>query len=136
MNMRILKIDNCPTLSGKSSLTYHLGVTAKSDIHIRVFANTGGGYFSQEWIAWKAIQTALKKLPADKSLTSMALIPLFKGKSANTPGFLLAVLRNEGLVEGDAKPFLDRIDALVASDVELEVEEPVKKKAVKALSHG
>ena len=62
----ILKTATCPTLSNKSTLTYHLGCDSKNALFLRVHANTGGGFFSREWIAWKAIQTALEKHPKDR----------------------------------------------------------------------
>ena len=59
--IRVLKIASCPSLSGRSSLTYHLGISPDSDIKLRVFANSGGGFFSREWISLKAIQQILEK---------------------------------------------------------------------------
>lgn len=59
--VRILSVQSCPTISGKSKLTYHLGV-ADSEIQIRLYANSGGGFFSKEWISLKAI---LRTVPAN-----------------------------------------------------------------------
>ena len=33
------------------------------EIYLRVHSNTGGGFFSQEWISLRDILTALKKRP-------------------------------------------------------------------------
>ncbi|MER2513539.1 MAG: hypothetical protein ABTQ25_14165 [Nitrosomonas ureae] len=97
-DIRILKVATCPSLSGKSTLTYQIGCTAESDIHFRIVANTGGGFFSKEWIALNAILQAFEKKATDKSIVSLLLYPLFQGKSLNTPAFLLAALKQEGLV--------------------------------------
>lgn len=35
-SIRILKKANCPTLSGKSKLTYHIGCTADSEIYLSI----------------------------------------------------------------------------------------------------
>ena len=126
--MRILKVATCPTSSGKTTLTYHIGCTTDKDIQFRVVANTGGGLFSPEWISLSAIQPAFEQAPFP--LTSYPLINLYQGKSTNTPAFLMAVLKNEGLVrnlEGkirgyeilDAKPFLEEMNALMATDIDL-----------------
>lgn len=126
--MRNLKIASCPTSSGRATLTYHIGCSTDKDINFRVVANTGGGLFSPEWISLSAIQSAFGQAPFP--LTSFPLIGLYLGKSTNTPAFLMAVLKNEGLVrnlEGkirgyeilDAKPFLDEMNALMASDIDL-----------------
>ena len=97
-SIRILKKANCPTLSGKSTLTYHVGFAGVSDIYLRIHANDGGSYFSQEWVAWNDIRNALEKVPKDQPITSIVLYRRFKGKSVNTPALLLAVLKHEGLL--------------------------------------
>jgi len=97
-SVRILKAGNCPSLSGKSTLTYHIGCNAESGILLRVVDNTGGGFFSKEWISLNTIFQAFDRKAVDKPIISLLLYPLFQGKSLNTPAFLLAVLRQEGLV--------------------------------------
>lgn len=100
-NFPILKVDSCPSLTGKSTLTYHIGSNAESVILLRVHANTGGGYFSKEWVSFGVIQQALEK--QTKPFTSMLLKPLFNGKSSNTPAFLLAVLKHVGVIKDSEK---------------------------------
>ena len=95
--IRIIKTATCQSISGKSTLTYNIGCTPKSNVSICILSNTGGGYFSNEWVSLNAIQHALEK--SNKQITSTILQPLFRGKSANTPAFLLAVLKHEGLVQ-------------------------------------
>lgn len=94
--MRIVKIGQCPSLTGKSNLTYHLGCDAKSELYIRIWGNDGGGLFGTEWVAWSRIEPVLE---TEEPIVSKTLRPLFKGRSANTPGFVLAVLRAEGVIE-------------------------------------
>jgi hypothetical protein len=96
--MRVLTTGTCDTLSGSSRLNYHVGCMPDGEIYLRVHGNTGGGFFSQEWIALQDILTALEKRPDGKPITSLLLNPLFRGKSVNTPAFLLAVLLHEKLV--------------------------------------
>ena len=93
--MRVLSTGTCETLSGSSKLTYHIGCMPDGEIYLRVHGNTGGGFFSQEWISLQDILTALKKRPDGRPITSILLNPLFRGRSANTPGFLMAVLLHE-----------------------------------------
>ncbi len=97
-DIRILKVATCPSLSGKSTLTYQIGCNAESDIQFRVIANTGGGFFSKEWITLDTILEAFNERKKDKPIVSLLLYPLFQGKSLNTPAFLLAALKQEGLV--------------------------------------
>ena len=110
-DIRILKIGSCLSVSGKSTLTYHIGCTADGEIHLRVFANTAAGFFSQEWLPLKAIDQVLIK--AGSHFTSFALQPLFRGKSQNNTAFLLAVLLREGLVARatDKKRCYEKLDA-------------------------
>ncbi|WP_295624062.1 hypothetical protein [uncultured Nitrosomonas sp.] len=97
-DIRILKVATCPSLSGKSTLTYQIACNAESDIQFRIVANTGGGFFSKEWITLDTILEAFNERKGDKPIVSLLLYPLFQGKSLNTPAFLLAVLKQEGLV--------------------------------------
>jgi hypothetical protein len=139
--IRILKAGSCSSRSGKSTLTYHIGCSAESDIHFRVYTNTGSGYFSREWLALNTILELLAKV--GKSFTSFNLQPLFRGKSVNTPAFLLAVLVEEGLVKPSEKKrcyelaepsaFMDKIKPLIDSKTSLNDDDkpvkPLKKKA-------
>ena len=143
LSMRIIKIASCPTCSGKAKLIYHFGCNEDKQVYIRIVANSGGGFFSDEWIKLADIRAALDSAPFP--VTSFPLIKLFIGKSVNTPGFLLAVLKHEGLVkllEGkirgyeklDPAPFMLELDKLVSSDVNLKAESvPTIKKISPAL---
>ncbi len=99
--IRILKIGTCQNLSGKSELGYHIGHSPDSAICFRVVSNSGGGFFSAEWVSLLAIQKAIEEAP--KPITSYALARLFPGKSVNTPGYLHAILLAEGLVQRDTE---------------------------------
>jgi len=77
-------------------------------------------------VPWPILQPALEA----PQVTAGALrrAGVCKGKSANTPGFILAVLKAEGLVEAveggchrkaDPGPFLDAVEALVAAGIAL-----------------
>jgi hypothetical protein len=95
--IRILKKGSCSSITGKSKLTYQVGTDEDAALYVRITGNTGAGFFSDEWVPVKAIEEALSKDP--ENVTSLLLFKLFKGKSVNTPAFLLAALRNEGVVE-------------------------------------
>jgi hypothetical protein len=146
--MRVLATGTCDTLSGSSKLTYHIGSTPDGEIYIRVHGNTGGGFFSQEWVALQDIIRALEKRPAGKPITSILLNPLFRGKSVNTPAFLLAVLLHEKLVRSmqgklrrhelmDPSVFTEKVEKLMASGTQAKGKSggntakkaPIKKKS-------
>ncbi len=76
-DIRILKVGSCASVSGKSTLTYHIGCAAESDIQFRVYDNTGAGFFSKEWLS---LNTILELLPkGGQSFTSFNLQPLLRG---------------------------------------------------------
>lgn len=142
---RILKIATCPSLSGKSSLKYHIARTADGDILFRVFENSAAGLFSREWISLKAIGDAFSKVQAGKTITSFELFPLFKGRSQNTPSFMFAALYAEGLVErsgedqrryecANSEPFMQEVAGLMASNVDLASPELPSKPGAKAIA--
>ena len=97
--IQVLKEATCPTSSGKSTLGYQIGADNTEAIHLKVSSNDGGGFFSNEWVALADIQTALQTWPEDQGITSMTFRKIFRGKSANTPGFLIAILVAAGLLE-------------------------------------
>lgn len=134
-SLRILKIASCPSLSGQSSLTYHLGCNAESEIHFRIFANSSSGYFSQEWVSADSIGKALGE---SINITSFTLQSIYVGKSQNNGGFLLAALFSEGLVNrssdnerqyqlGNPDAFNAEVKALMESSVALDPDAKPKK---------
>lgn len=134
--MRILKVENCPSLSGKSTLTYQIGCTPEAEIQFRIITNTGTGFFSNEWVSLEAM---LQSFAGKPSFTSAVLYPLFRGKSVNTHGFMLAVLRHEGLVKAQGRNetyveptgYMDALRALVDSPIADDKPKKVAKKTTK-----
>jgi hypothetical protein len=104
--LRILRIANCGSLSGRSTLTYHIGVieatspatsdNATQDIQLRLFANTAKGYFCKDWVSMALIDLLLSEAKSFSSGDVQRLF--FQGKSVNSGGFVLAALRHEGLI--------------------------------------
>ena len=82
------------TVSQKSVLTYHIGKDEEANQYIRIWVNSGNGYFSNEWIPVSRILEILAKHKAEP-FTSRILDELFTGKSVNSASFLGAVLLNE-----------------------------------------
>ena len=130
MPFRIVKIGTCSTLSGRSQLTYHVGNDAELDLHIRVVQNSGNGQFNSNWVSLSEIKKLLTSHPADKPMTSSAMLPVFRSKSSNSPAFLFATLLAEGLVTsgkekdsgyllGDIEAFKQAMSALIASGTDL-----------------
>ncbi len=117
-----IKKSTCNSLEGKATLTYRVGTDNTSALHWQIYSNTGGGFFSDEWVPFKVIHKALTDWEKERPITSMALRSVFKkGKSVNTPAFLMASLVKEGILErvegkkrqfqlGDVKAFLAAVE--------------------------
>jgi len=101
---------------------------ADSTIHLRITKNDGGGFFSDEWIAFDDVYQILKKRSEDSPIMSHFISPLLKGKSANTSGFFLGIFKHLKLIRPlpkkkrlhellDPGPFLDQVEKLTASPV-------------------
>ena len=135
-----IKTGNCSSRSGKSKLTYLIGADSSSEIHFRINGNTGNGFFNNDWVPLEIILELLTK--AGGAFTSYALHPLLKGKSNNTPAFLIASLLEEGIIHrsvsekrcyelGEVSVFMAKIKPLLESKTVIEKEsKPSKKKPV------
>ena len=131
-----IKTGNCSSRSGKSKLTYLIGADSDSDIHFRIHGNTGNGFFNNDWISLNTILELLDK--SGGAFTSFTLHPLLKGKSNNTPAFLIASLLEECIIHrsvsekrcyelSDVSVFMTKIKPLMESKTD---SKPSKKKPV------
>jgi len=131
--IRILKTATAPSLSGKSTLTYNIGCDVEGQVYLRVEANSGTGYVKPEYVPLGAILKATENVP---SISAFHLRPVFTGKSTNSPGFMLAVLKAEKLVRLkdekertyvaiDAKDFLASLKTLMESQPDIGASTPV-----------
>jgi hypothetical protein len=145
--IQVVKECTCKTSSGKSTLTYRVGVDESNDIHLEVSGNDGGGFWSAEWVSFQDIQTAISEWPEGQGITSMTFRKVFRGKSANTPGFLVAVLCTEEIIEPmgekkrvhqacDPAAFLTSVEALQGTPAKKAKAAPKKKAAPKAKASG
>ena len=136
--LTIIKEATCPTNTGKSTLGYQIGIDAKGEVHFILASNSGGGHFTSSWMSFTDVLAALDAWSTDLPVTSMALRPLSRGKSANDAGFACAVLVAEGFLEKvpgksrvhqriDPKQFKAKVEALKAGE-----SMPAKKSTSKA----
>ena len=114
--MQILKQDECLGLSSNTTLTYEVGMEHDQSIWLRVTKSSGGGFLCKEWVPMAAVTDTLKA--ATPPFTAYVLNTHFVGKSINSPSFLMAVLRHEGLV----KPDLKKRMAFTANDLDTALE--------------
>ena len=94
--IQVLQSDQCPSLSGRSTLTFELSTDPAKRLHLRVTHNTGKGHHNPAWVAYDQIEPLLMQAP---TLSAAALATLFQGTSVNTAGFVMAVLKHLGAIE-------------------------------------
>jgi hypothetical protein len=68
------------------------------EVYLALTANDGGGYFSREAVPFSAVERCVEGLAANQPILAKAFKSAFVSRSANNPGFLAAVLRQEGLL--------------------------------------
>ena len=99
-----------------------------------------------EWVAIDDILDILTNWDADNGITSVALGKLFRGRSVNTPAFLMAALKAEGVIQplegkqrnfelGDVEGFLERArqlrDGKVSAKAATRKKTPAKAKTAR-----
>lgn len=95
--IRILQETSCNSLSERTTLTYQIGCNEHNDILFRIHDNSGTGKFNREWFSSGDMLELIYE--SKKPFSWKVLYPLVKGKSVNTACFLLAILKNEGLLQ-------------------------------------
>jgi len=99
---RIIKQPICKLFfpTAKGQLTYNIGHNDQSkSLHIRVIANTGGGFFGNEWIGLDDVLACIEEQTAAEPFKAIIFRKLnVPSKSSNNHGFLAAALRTEGIL--------------------------------------
>lgn len=92
-------IGECPSLSGRSTLSFAIGRhTEEGTLFLAVTSNSGKGMFCKDWASASAIQDIV--LGEDK-LTAKSFHGLHPGRSINTGGFVQAALKELGLIRAN-----------------------------------
>ena len=90
---------DCPSISGRSTLTYAIGLHQETgELHLRILCNTGKGMLFDGWASAKDIDAIVK---GATELTAKSFHALHPGKSINTGGFVMAVLKDLGLIRAN-----------------------------------
>jgi hypothetical protein len=91
----------CPSLTGRSTLSYQLGRDPRDKENtplLRISRNSGGGVFCKDWAPVARVEEVLAKA---MDVTARTLNDVHPGKSVNTGGFLLGILKDLGVVEAN-----------------------------------
>ncbi len=132
VQMRILRIGKCESLSQRSELQYLLGVSPSGSLMMCLHSNTGRGLFSKSWIDMEAIARILDAATPECPVTSKTLHVLAQGRSINNQSFMAAALQNESwLCKSQSLRSFDVLDrtqwhagirSLMATDISLDAQ--------------
>ncbi|MGR6806052.1 hypothetical protein ACU6VI_07075 [Sphaerotilus natans] len=98
----LIRQGQCPKLGAFSSgqISYQLlAGEGRDELFLRISGNEGGGYVSDEAVAFSRIMRCIDDHDPDKPLRSAHFREAFTGRSNNNWGFLSAILLHEGLLE-------------------------------------
>jgi hypothetical protein len=127
VDLRIIKVGQCPTLSGRSTLTYEVGFDATSKIYFKLIANSAPGYFNSVPVALVDVE----KVFAGVEMVHSYMLRYLAGASSNSPGFVLALLKQEGIVmamAGESKKYIKGDMAAFKADMQKRIAEIIDKK--------
>ncbi len=89
----------CLSLTGRSTLAYAIGRREQdATLHLRIVRNSGGGMSCTDWAEASQIEAIVK---GGYELTAKSFLVLHPGKSINTGGFVMAVLKDLGLIRAN-----------------------------------
>ena len=97
----LLKGGTAPKLGAHAEGSINYNVLADNErqlLFIAITGNKGGGYFSKEHVDISKIEACLDTTAPAKPFPSKTFKEAFVGRSSNNAGFLVAVLRHEGLL--------------------------------------
>lgn len=102
---------------GEGDIIFMVGILDEK-VYVRIADNASGGRHSKEWLPVDAIRKAFTKSMLDcNTFKSNAFAEAFKGQSNNNSGFLVAILRKEGVfVADEEKPHLTKLITSEALD--------------------
>jgi hypothetical protein len=91
----------CLSISTRSQISYAIGRhTEDGTLHLAIVGNSGGGMWCKDWASASAIQDVVV---GEGELTAKSFHVLHAGRSINTGGFVLAALKDLGLIRANAE---------------------------------
>ena len=97
--IKVIHTGICESLSGRSDLTFAIGRhTEDGTLNLAITGNSGGGMWCKDWCSASDVQDAVL---GESGLTAKSFHQLHAGRSINTGGFILAALRELGLIRAN-----------------------------------
>ena len=97
--IEVIHTGECLSVSGRSTLDFEIGRHQEAGtLHLRIAGNNGRGMWCKDWASASAIQDIVL---GEGELTAKSFHDLHPGKSINTGGFVLAALKELGLIRAN-----------------------------------
>jgi len=97
--IEVIHKGECPSLSGRSTLEFSIGRHSEDGtLHLAITGNSGKGMWCKDWASASAIQDVVL---GEEGLTAKSFHVLHEGRSINTGGFILAALKELGLIRAN-----------------------------------
>jgi hypothetical protein len=94
--IEVIHQGECLSLSGRSTLEFVIGRHSEDGTsHLAIASNSGGGMFCRDWCSASDIQDIVL---GEGNLVARSFHPLHEGRSINTGGFILAAVKELGLI--------------------------------------
>lgn len=122
----------CPSISGRSTLTFVVGRHEEAGtLHLRIAGNSGKGMWFDGWASAEAIDQIVR---GAAQLTAKSFHSLHPGRSINTAGFVLAALKELGLIRANDENtrIHEHVPTMTFEKVALAVIDPSAAKKSKA----
>jgi len=93
---KIVHKGECPSLSGRSTLEFFIGRhIEEGTLWLAITGNSAKGMFCKDWASAADIQEIVL---GEEQLTAKSFYSLHEGRSINTSGFVMAALKQIGLI--------------------------------------
>ena len=120
---QIIKSSKSKSLKNYSLIGYNVLKDSKNTFYIQLHSNSGSGIYSSEPVLLDEIIQTLQQVKDQNKLSGKNLHQLFRGRSSNSAGFLMCVLRDLKIVKHvqgkqryfelmEIKPVLDDLKSL------------------------
>jgi hypothetical protein len=97
--IEVIHQGECLSLSGRSTLDFAVGRhTEDGTLRLAITGNSGGGMWCKDWASASDIQDIVL---GEEGLTAKSFHSLHEGRSINSGGFILAALRELGLIRAN-----------------------------------
>jgi hypothetical protein len=94
---KVIVTASTASLSGACVLEYQLGLSESGDLGARIHSSSGTGIYCRQWSSLDELWSCLTDW-SHGPISAIALFPMYRNRSINTPGYQTSVLADIGLL--------------------------------------